>query len=139
MEKRYMKVLLGVASVSSMAIGTLIFAGGCESQKTSVTQAPSRPISAVPAPAANVAPAATHAPAVSPGATAPATSPVIVPASHESKAEELQHTVKKGETLEKIAKKFHISKQYLAAYNNISPDKPLQTGSKIKIPPVKAK
>ncbi len=146
MENRQMKVLLGVATISSIAIGTLIFTGGCESQKTSATQAPSHPMFATPAtsaPTANAAPAiavptATPAPAVSPAA-APVTSPVITPASPESKVKELQHTVKKGETLAKIAKKFNISKQDLAKYNNLPPDKSLQTGSKIKIPPTKAK
>lgn len=138
MRTRRMKALLRVAAVSTIAIGGLCLAGGCESKKTPAPQAysnsqPPSPVSAAAAPTA-----ATPGPVVSPAAPSVAPS-VIVPASHKSNVKKPQHTVEKGDTLAKIAKKYHINKQDLADYNHMSLNSPLKAGSKINIPPAKTK
>ena len=138
MRTRRMKALLKVTAVSTIAIGGLCFAGGCESKKTPAPQAystsqPPLPVSADAAPTA-----ATPGPVVSPAAPSVAP-PVIVPASPKSKAKKIQHIVEKGDTLAKIAKKYHINKQDLADYNHMSLNSPLKAGSKLKIPPAKTK
>ena len=139
MRTRHMKALLRFAAVLTIAIGILSLAGGCESTKTPAAQARSTGQPPSPVPAAAAPTAATPGPVVSTPAAAPAASPVIVPASSKSNVKKIRHTVEKGDTFAKIATKYHINKQDLADYNHMPLSAPLKAGSKIKIPPTKAK
>ncbi|HPN83851.1 MAG TPA: LysM peptidoglycan-binding domain-containing protein [Victivallales bacterium] len=58
-----------------------------------------------------------------------------VPAFPEYKAEPLTYTVKKGDSLWKIARMYGVSMQELAAFNDMDLKKVLKVGSALKIPP----
>ncbi|MCQ2283989.1 MAG: LysM peptidoglycan-binding domain-containing protein [Bacteroidales bacterium] len=67
----------------------------------------------------------------------PAQKPVVTPAPAKpapAKPAYTTHTVKKGETLSSIAKKYHKSQSELAKYNHIKNVNSIQIGQKIKIP-----
>lgn len=115
--------VLSAAVVSAIAIGTLGFAG-CKSKPPS-----NEPT--LPPPA--MQPAASQ-PAVAP---APAIAPT--PAIPEFKAEPVKYTVVKGDSFSKIAKNHGVGMKELAAYNNMSLEKPLQIGKVLNIPAKAAK
>ena len=52
--------------------------------------------------------------------------------------EEIIYTIKKGDTLSSIAKKYNTTYQKLAAYNNIANPNKISVGQKIRIPGAKA-
>lgn len=68
-----------------------------------------------------------------PGKSAPATQEKTEPTTQQPTAETV-HTVKSGETLSGIARKYGTTYQQLAAYNKISNPNKISVGQKIKIP-----
>jgi len=110
-----MKVLLGAAAV--LSIGTLGLTG-CKSQEV----LKDRPY--IPSP--------TDTPVVAPGEL---TTLPITPAIPEIKTEPIKYSVKSGDSFWKIARQYGVSKEELAAYNNMSLQKPLRIGVSLMIPP----
>jgi murein DD-endopeptidase MepM/ murein hydrolase activator NlpD len=99
--------------------------------------APRTPVAPRPTPAATPAPQAAAAPhAIAPRvvASAPASS---LPASGSGQtllAPPPIHTVASGDTLSKIAHKYHVKVKDLAVANGIQPETPLKIGEKITVP-----
>jgi LysM repeat protein len=130
-KNRSMKSSLGIAAVCAVAIGSLSFTSGCKSQPVE------KDANIVPAPS-NQVPASQ--PIAAPAVVGPKTDAAPLPptpAIPDAKAE--VYTVKSGDSFSKIAKKYGVGMNELAAYNNMSIQKPLQIGAKLKIPPAKAK
>jgi len=124
--------VFGASILSAAAIGALIFTGGCKSKP------PAEDKSLVPPPPAaqpvSAQPALVTTPAPAPVSAAPA---AAVPAP--AKAEGISYTVVSGDSFYKIAKNHGIGMKELAAYNNMSLEKPLKVGAVLKIPPKAAK
>lgn len=57
------------------------------------------------------------------------------PVTQTAPVSQVKYTVKKGDSLWKVAKMFDVSVGELAAYNNIDPKSSLKTGQKLQIPP----
>ncbi|MFZ2656736.1 MAG: LysM domain-containing protein [Victivallales bacterium] len=135
MRSRSLKVVLSAAAVYAITIGALIFTSGCKSKPVE------KDANLVPPPSA-LAPAAQPAAAAPALVAAPAanTTPIAsTPAIPGAKAEVTHYTVKSGDSFSKIAKKYGVGMNALAAYNNMSIQKPLRIGVTLKIPPAKAK
>ncbi|MFZ2656203.1 MAG: LysM peptidoglycan-binding domain-containing protein [Victivallales bacterium] len=115
MKNKRMKVLLGVTAV--LAIGTLGLSG-CKSQEV----LKDRPY--IPSPTDN--------PTVAPVSVTPLLTPPALP---EIKTEPIKYSVKSGDSFWKIARQYGVSKEELAAYNNMSLQKPLKVGVSLMIPP----
>ncbi len=119
MKEKYLKVT-GVSIIAVFSVAMICFAGGCKSQ-------PPQENPIVPAPVVQPIPAA------------PVVAPAPLPAVPVVPVEPVKYTVEKGDSFWKIAKKFGVNMQELAAYNNMSIDKPLKIGVTLKIPPKAAK
>jgi len=109
-----MKVMLGIAAVQVVAIGALSLTG-CKSQEV----LKDRPY--IPAPS--------EVPVTNLNTLPP------TPAIPEIKTEPIKYSVKSGDSFWKIAKQYGVSKEELAAYNNMSLQKPLKIGTSLMIPP----
>jgi LysM repeat protein len=125
------KLLKEGVSIRVMAVtGTItmaLFAGmGCSSDKVLVDRA------FIPAPSDQISDAGL--PALAPLDTniTPISNPPPLP---EFKAEAITYTIKKGDSLWKIARIYGVSMQELAAFNNMDLKKTLQVGTMVKIPP----
>lgn len=119
--------VFGVSIISAVAIGALSLSGGCKSKP------PAEDKSLVPPPPAAQPVAAPIA--SQPAAPAPIASAPVAPA----KAEGISYTVVSGDSFYKIAKNHGVGMKELAAYNNMSLEKPLKVGAVLKIPPKAAK
>ncbi len=115
MKNRHMKVLLGVAAAHVLGIGMLSMTG-CKSQEI----VRDRPY--IPAP--------TETPALTPASIN--LPPAVMP---EFKTEPVKYKVVSGDSFWKIARNYGVSKEELAAYNNMSLQKPLKIGTTLLIPP----
>ena len=85
---------------------------------------------------ASVASASVATPAASAAPAAPA-APVAAPAPVNAPAGSVEYTVKPGEGLSQIAKKYGVPMREIASLNNIADPKSLRAGQKIVIPGVK--
>ena len=132
MKARLINILSRLAAVSAISAVALSFSSGCKSATKvnpnvpppSNQPATAQPLSSQPAitlPAALVE---------QPANTAPVTSQAIP----DVKGKAGTHSVQKGDTFSKIAKKHGVGMQELASYNNMSLQKPLQIGTTLKIP-----
>ncbi|HBC88911.1 MAG TPA: hypothetical protein DCZ94_18365 [Lentisphaeria bacterium] len=113
-----MKVLLGVAAVHVIAIGMLSMTG-CKSQEV----LKDRPY--IPAPS--------ESPAIDLSTTNIILPPT--PVIPEIKTEPIKYKVVSGDSFWKISRSYGVSKEELAAYNNMSLQKPLKIGTTLMIPP----
>lgn len=119
MKSKVVVILAGVASLHLIALGVIGLSGGCKSIFGSGDE---------PAPA----PAPVSSELSSTEAVPPV--PEVVPFT-ETKITPLQHTVKSGDSLWKIAKMYGVTTQSLATVNKISASSPLKTGTVLTIPP----
>ncbi len=88
----------------------------------------------VPGPAVAAPPAMTTPPVMAPlpgRAVQPADFPPLGPVT----AKSITYKVQRGDSFWSIARKFRVSKEELAAYNNVSLKKPLYIGKVLNIPP----
>lgn len=126
MKGKVLVILSVVAGLHLIIIGGIFMSGGCKHPEVLQDRVN------VPPPVDKLGGGALEAPKVEPAA--PDTS-LAKPMLPEFKTELLKHTVAKGESFWTIAKKYGISKEELAAQNDIPLDKPLKIGTVLTIPP----
>ena len=142
MKGKLLIILSGVALLHLFLLGGLALTGGCSS---SDDESPVNGQNYVPAPAAEATQPATAAP-VGPATTdfTPATPGLVAPSTPAStefqqlppaKAELVKYTIQPGDSLWKIAKKYGVSVDEIASYNQITSTKGLKVGQTITIPP----
>ncbi len=145
MKGKLLIILSGVALLHLFMLGGIALTGGCSS---SDDESPVNGQNYVPAPAAETAqPSGPASPAttefVEPAApTTAALTPAPAPTYSEPKAlppskpaELVKYTVQPGDSLWKISKKYGVSVDEIASYNQITSTKGLKVGQTISIPP----
>lgn len=141
MKGKVVFILAGVVSLHLVLLGGICLTGGCKSGGEKAPEQPPAP----PAPAPGK-PLSTEIPPFSPNGTGAFKGPSDTPPPFRMDSGKMSsvapagdsaashYTVKNGDSLWKVAKKYGISTASLAAANNMSADKGLKIGQTLNIP-----
>ena len=135
MKFKVFSIMTGVIASHVVILTGICFTGGCNS--TPVLEP--RPF--IPAPESKKAPVIEEKipeipeVTINQTVTQPVVTPEPPPFKLDSPAENIVYTVQKNDSFWKIARKHGVTMQSLAAYNNMSLNKVLKVGDKLKIPP----